>query len=110
MKKYFFLLICVFTLFAAQAQKSFTGTIVSKTGNKVVIKGDQVAAKPTTADSCTISKDLTDAPNPFGLKISGGWMGIGNAVFLSAKGDQYTFKITKEATNIVVNGKKKEQF
>lgn len=103
---------CIFLLafhFAA-AQKSFTGVIVSKAGTKLVIKADANSVKPSTTDSCSISKDLTDAPNPFGLKISGGWMGIGNVVLLDSKGDQLTFKITKETTNIVVNGKKKEQF
>jgi hypothetical protein len=110
MKNILFLTLLIITSLSLQAQKSFTGNIVSKNGNKLIIKAETNAVKPATTDSCSISKDLTGTSNPFGIKISGGWMGIADAMYLSAKGDQYTFKITKETTNIVINGKKKDQF
>ena len=102
----FFLLISI----ASFAQKSLTGVITSVKGKVVVIKADNVESVPSKTDSCSISKDISGTKNPFGITVSSGWMGIGDAMLTKASGNNLTFNIIKETTSIVVNGKKQVQF
>ncbi len=81
--------------FVSFAQKSLTGVITSV---------------PAKTDSCEISKDISGTKNPFGFTVQSGWMGIGNVMLTSASGNNLTFKIIKETSSIVINGKKQVQF
>lgn len=111
MKKINFLAL-LFSLvsFITYSQKSFTGVISSVKGKVVVIKADNTDNIPSKTDSCSISKDISGTKNPFGIMVSSGWMGIGDAMLTNASGKNLTFKIIKETTSIVVNGKKQVQF
>jgi len=111
MKKSCFL-IFVFVLFSLVSfgQKSLTGVITSVKGKTFVVKADNVLSVPAKTDSCDISKDISGTKNPFGITVSSGWMGIGDAMLTNVSGSNLTFKIVKETTSIVINGKKQVQF
>lgn len=111
MKKKCFL-IFVFVLFSVVSfgQKSLTGVITSVKGKVFIVKADNVESVPAKTDSCSISKDISGTKNPFGFTVTSGWMGIGDVMLTSASGNNLTFKIIKETTSIVVNGKKQVQF
>ncbi|MDP2385650.1 MAG: hypothetical protein Q8M29_04720 [Bacteroidota bacterium] len=111
MKKNCFL-IFIFALFSLVSfgQKSLTGVITSVKGKTFIVKADNVESVPAKTDSCDISKDISGTKNPFGITVSSGWMGIGDVMLTNASGKNLTFKIIKETTSIVINGKKQVQF
>jgi hypothetical protein len=104
----------VFLLFiscgAVKAQKTLTGTIVAVKGNVFTIKSDDVKEIPAKTDTVSVSKDISGTKNPFGITVKSGWMGVADAMFVSQKGNNLTFKITKETSSIVINGKKTVHF
>ncbi len=107
-KKHFTLLFLTFANFCF-AQKSLTGTITAVNAKVVTLKyeGESAFSK---SDSCIISKDISGSKNPFGIKISSGWLGVGNGVITTVEKNKLTLKITKETSNIVINGKKTDHF
>ena len=100
----------IFLSFFAFGQKSVTGVIASVKGKTVVVKADNVEVIPSKTDSCSMSKDISGTKNPFGIVVSSGYMGIGEVMLTASSGKNLTFKIIKETTNIVINGKKQVQF
>lgn len=111
MKKTHYLVI-IFSLisFLSFSQNSFTGTIKSVKGKVLVITADNTDFVPAKTDSCDISKDISGSKNPFGITVSSGWMGIGTVMLTASSGKTMTFKIIKETSSIVINGKKQVQF
>jgi hypothetical protein len=111
MKKLLFAAFMAFGASALMAQHTYTGSIVSRVGPKLVLKLDSVTALPTVGkDSVDISKDISGTDNPFGINITSGWVGIGKLIYVGKSGTNYQFRIAKETTSVVVNGVKKEQF
>jgi len=103
-----FVLLCV--SFETQAQKSCTGVITSVKGKLFTITSEDVKDLPSKTDTVSVSKDISGTKNPFGITVKSGWMGVADAMFVSQKGKTLTFKITKETSNIVINGKKTVHF
>ena len=110
MKNIFLLIGFILLTSGVMAQNSQTGKITVVKGNMVTVKTDAMSPLPAKNDSCSISKDISGTQNPFGIKVTSGWMGVGDAVVFSQKGDVIIFKIVKETSNITVNGKKKPNF
>lgn len=104
------LFILLFVGFTANAQKSCTGIITTVKGNIFTIKSDDVKEIPSKTDTVSVSKDISGTKNPFGITVKSGWMGVADAMFVSQKGNLLTFKITKETSSIVINGKKTVHF
>lgn len=92
------------------AQKTITGILTSSKGNVFTIECEKIDELPSVTDTCSVSKDISGTKNPFGITIQTGWMGVADAFFLSRKEKSITFKVIRETTNIVINGKKQEQF
>jgi hypothetical protein len=104
------LIACLSMSANAWAQSTIYGKVVSRVGSKLVLAMDSAYTMPGTKDTLDISKDLSGASNPFGIMISSGWMGVGKILYVSTSGKNATFKIGRETSNVVINGKKKEQF
>ena len=92
------------------AQNILTGTITSHVGAKLVVTIDSIGAIPTSKDSCDIYKDISGTQNPFGIKITSGWVGIGKLILVSKTGNKFQFRIARETSSVVINGEKKDQF
>lgn len=92
------------------AQKEITGTVTAGNGKTFTLNCEQIDQLPSTTDSCSVSKDISGTKNPFGITIQSGWMGVADAFFLNRKGNVLVFKIIRETSNIVINGKKQEHF
>ena len=92
------------------AQRSLTGTVTAVKGKIVTLKYTGNEPVFSKGDSCSVSKDISGSKNPFGIKISSGWLGVGTAVITVAEKNKIAFKIIKETSNIVINGKKTEHF
>lgn len=104
------LFIAFFMSFEIQAQKSCTGVITSVKGEIFTITSTDAKDVPSKTDTCSVSKDISGTKNPFGITVKSGWMGVADAMFVSQKGNTLTFKITKETSSIVINGKKTVHF
>jgi hypothetical protein len=102
-------MLAIFSMLA-HSQSSTTGVITSVKGKIFVLKLDSANVIPTKGDSCYASKDISGSKNPFGIKISSGWMGVAKTVVTSSTKDKITLLIVKETSNIVINGKKTEHF
>ncbi len=92
------------------AQKTITGILTASKGNVFTIECEKIDEVPSVTDTCSVSKDISGTKNPFGITIQSGWMGVADAFFLSRKEKLITFKVIRETTDIVINGKKQEQF
>ncbi len=112
MKKYILKLLIAYSgmCLSLNAQNTLTGTITASNKNSFTIRAEQVNLLPSKTDTCKISKDISGTKNPFGITVKSGWLGVADALFLSSKGNELTFKITKETSEIVVNGKKQNHF
>lgn len=91
------------------SQNSLTGTITVVKAKVVTLKteGEITFSK---GDSCAISKDIAGTTNPFGIKISSGWLGVGTGLVQTVEKGKVTIKIIKETSEIIINGKKTEHF
>jgi hypothetical protein len=107
---FFFIVLVLAFCNTLLAQKTITGTLTVSNGKTFTLNCDQIDELPTTADTCSVSKDISGTKNPFGITIQSGWMGVADVFFLNRKGNAMIFSIIRETTNIVVNGKKQEQF
>ena len=92
------------------SQKTIIGTITVSNGKTFTLNCDQIEEIPTSADTCSVSKDISGTKNPFGITVQSGWLGVADAFFLSRKNNSITFKIIRETSNIVINGKKQDHF
>lgn len=112
MKNYYLLYILLTLTFCnvIVAQKTITGTVTVSNGKTFALSCDQIDLLPTPSDTCGVSKDISGTKNPFGITIQSGWMGVADAFFLNRKGNVLLFKIIRETSNIVINGKKQEHF
>lgn len=110
MKTTLLFVILLFIAVSVNAQQELTGVISSVKGKVLIIKADKQEPVPAKTDTCSISKDISGTKNPFGLTISSGWMGIGDIMLTAVKGNVLTFKIVKETSSIVINGKKQQNF
>lgn len=104
------LFVLFFVSFETQAQKSCTGVITSVKGKIFTITSEDLKDIPSKTDTCSVSKDISGTKNPFGIMVQSGWLGVADAMFVSQKGNTLTFKITKETSSIVINGKKTVHF
>lgn len=96
--------------YSCHAQKTITGTLTASNEKSFTIACDKANELPTLADTCNVSKDISGTKNPFGITVKSGWMGVADAFFLSKKGNAISFKVIRETSNIVINGKKQEHF
>lgn len=107
-------LICTLALIlfsvSMYSQKTATGVITVVKGKIFSVKMDALETLPAKSDSCSISKDISETKNPFGIKITSGWLGIGNVVVSAVEKGMVTCKIVKETSEIIINGKKQEHF
>lgn len=108
--KLFFTALTLIFCNAILAQKTIIGTITVSNGKTFTLNCDQIEELPTTTDTCGVSKDISGTKNPFGITVQSGWLGVADAFFLSRKSNLITFKIIRETSNIVINGKKQEHF
>ena len=104
------LFVLLYVSFETHAQKSCTGVITSVKGKLFTITSEDVMDVPSKTDTVSVSKDISGTKNPFGITVKSGWMGVADAMFVSQKGKTLTFKITKETSSIVINGKKTVHF
>lgn len=103
----------LFMSFVAFAQKEVEGKIVSYKNKILVMKADHVDAAlilPLKLDTCVVYKDISGGNNLLGFNLSSGYLGIGDAKFVSKKGNTFTFKVLKEKSQITVNGQKRNNF
>jgi hypothetical protein len=110
MKKFSLFLVVFLAWTGLRAQSSTTGNIISVKGKTFVLKLDSTNKVPVKGDSCYASKDISGSKNPFGIKISSGWMGVAKTVVVASDKNKLTLLIVKETSNIVVNGKKTNHF
>ncbi|MCE3225496.1 MAG: hypothetical protein K0S32_47 [Bacteroidetes bacterium] len=94
----------------AYSQTTTTGVITSVKGKTFVLKLDSATTIPNKGDSCYAYKDISGSKNPFGIKISSGWMGVAKTVVTACDKNKMAVLIVKETSNIVINGKKTEHF
>lgn len=94
----------------SQAQKSVTGTLTASNGKTFTLSCEPCEQLPSATDTCNVSKDISGTKNPFGITIQSGWLGVADAFFVSNKENILVFKIIRETSNIVINGKKQEHF
>lgn len=104
------LFVLLYVSFETHAQKSCTGVITSVKGKLFTITSEDVMDVPSKTDTVSVSKDISGTKNPFGITVKSGWMGVADAMFVSQKGKSLTFKITKETSSILINGKKTVHF
>lgn len=83
------------------------GDFTTNTVKKPVIKLTKGDWEPPIGKIVSISKQLET--KLFGSEITG-WMGIASAKVVAEDNDHVTLKILEETSNIVINGKKKNQF
>lgn len=112
MKKYFLSSLIALSglCFSLHAQNTLTGTITTANKNVFSIQVEKVDLLPAKNDTCSVSKDISGTKNPFGITIQSGWLGVADAVLLSNKGNEITFKVIKETSEIIINGKKQNHF
>jgi hypothetical protein len=110
MKKLSLFILILLSATAIRAQPSTTGVITAVKGKTFVLKLDSANVTPVKGDSCYASKDISGSKNPFGIKISSGWMGVAKTVVVNSDKNKLTLLIVKETSNIVVNGKKTNHF
>jgi hypothetical protein len=109
LKLIFFQLVFILAFCASTfAQKNITGTITSASGKLFTISCDKVDEIPSAKDTCDVSKDISGTKNPFGINIQSGWMSVADAVFVSRKENALSFKVVRETSDVVINGKKQE--
>lgn len=92
------------------SQNTITGTITAGNGKTFTLQCDPTDQLPKATDTCRVSKDISGTKNPFGITVQSGWMGVADAFFLSKSGSFVVFKIIRETSNIIINGKKQEHF
>lgn len=110
MKHLFICFLVLFSVVSGHSQKTATGTIATVKGKVFTVKMDNIDVLPSKSDSCAISKDISGTKNPFGIKITSGWLGIGNIVVSGINNNILTCKIVKETSEIIINGKKQGHF
>ncbi|MBL7918325.1 MAG: hypothetical protein JNM96_07990 [Bacteroidia bacterium] len=96
--------------YSLTAQNELVGVITTTNKNLYTIQVEKTNLLPGKNDTCSVSKDISGTKNPFGITIQSGWLGVADAVLLSSKGNELTFKIIKETSEIIVNGKKQNHF
>ena len=102
-------MIMSFCCFSA-AQNEVIGTITKSYNQVFTIVCEKTDKCPLTKDTCSVSKDISGTKNPFGITITSGWLEVADAVFIEKKGDQLSFKVVKEKSEVIINGKKQEHF
>jgi hypothetical protein len=91
-------------------QEPQIGMITKVLGKVVTIKLETTPTGVKPASIAYVSKDLTGAKGPFGITLSSGWLDIGEVKIKSVVKNTAELEITKEKTDIVVNGKVQKQF
>ncbi len=83
--KLFFIALTLIFCNALLAQKTIIGTITVSNGKTFTLNCDQIEELPTTADTCSVSKDISGTKNPFGITVQSGWLGVADAFFFEQK-------------------------
>ncbi len=104
------LILVLGTSYALLGQKMIIGTVTASNGKSFTLMCEQIDQLPSLSDTCSVSKDISGTKNPFGITIQSGWLSVADAFFLSRKGNIASFKIIRETSDIVINGKKQEHF